>query len=231
MFTRTTSFSAMIFVIVLMLVIGCVQKVEEPVTTTDPTQEIIVPDGNGTPVLIDGIISDGEWDDAYSVVMAENINILFKKYRGYLFLALHYEEIMGPSIWLNIAVDDTLIYEFHLGAQLGEIVYTPGTPEDSLRPMYRWGETKDWYGNEVRWDTRKSQYLIDSLGKTRAVSIAESKYMNNGGEFQFKLSKFNRDNLKFRIKIYDITNVDNEYIFPENTKVNEIENWTTLVVE
>jgi hypothetical protein len=219
-------------VIFLSLLTGCIQKVEEPVTvTTNPTKEIIVPDGNGVPVLIDGVVSEGEWDDAYSVVMDEHVSILFKKYRGHLFIALHYDYIIGPMTELNIAVDDTLIYQFHISAQLGEISYAPGTPEESIGAMYRWGDTKDWYANEIRWDAGKRQYLIDSLGKDQNESIVESMYFSNGIEFQFKLSKFNSDNLKFRVQFFDLGNWDNPYIFPENTKVNEIENWTTLVVE
>jgi hypothetical protein len=232
MIMKKVSLIIISIVFLLSLFNGCIQKVEEPVTvTTDPTQMIVVPDGNGTPVLIDGIISEGEWDDAYSVVMAENINILFKKYRGHMFIAMHYDNIIGPMTDLNISVDDTLIYQFHISAQLGEIVYAPGTHEDSLVAMYRYGDTKDWYANEIRWDAGKRQYLMDSLGKTADESIVETMYFSNGTEFQFKLSKFNSNNLKFRVKFIDFGNWDNPYIFPENTKENEIENWTTLVVE
>jgi len=222
---------SILFVNLLLLafLIGCIKKVEEPPTTTDPSGMIIVPESNGRDILLDGIISDGEWDDAYKVPLENNINLFFKENDGFLYVAVNYNNNLGMGINLYLSPEDTIIYQFHISAQLGERILFPEMP-DSLEPEWVFGQTSDWYANEIRWDTRKQRKLMDSLGMPQYEAFLETMFPGDAVEFQFKLSKFNSDSLKMKIDGFGGPEYSKLMEFPEKTERKNLENWTILVV-
>lgn len=216
-------------VILISLLNSCIQKVEEPVTTTDPTKEIIVPEGNGRDILLDGIMSEGEWNDAFKVPLDNNINLFFKENDGFLYIAVNYNENVGMSINLYLSPADTIIYQFHISAQLVENILTPGMP-DSLEPEWIMGKTSDWYANEIRWDYKKQKKIMDSLNMSQYEAFLETMFPGNAVEFQFKMSKFNSDSLKMKIDGFGGPEFKSLLEFPKDTQRKNLENWTTLVV-
>ena len=47
-----------------------------------PPAEIAVPEGNGVPVITDGLFSPGEWDDAHRLALTASVQLCLKQYRG-----------------------------------------------------------------------------------------------------------------------------------------------------
>ena len=50
--------------------------------------EIAVPEGNGVPVITDGIFSPGEWDDAHRLALTPSVQLFVKQYRGVVFIGV-----------------------------------------------------------------------------------------------------------------------------------------------
>ena len=119
-----------------------------------PPTTVRVPEGNGRPILTDGIFTPGEWDDAIKIQIRPDIQLLLKKSAGFVFLGLKYSPFTLSVVDLFISPDGQAVRQLHVSAQLGErlLVGAAGPGED---PPFIWGATSDWYANEIRWDAKR----------------------------------------------------------------------------
>ena len=194
----------------------------------DPTissqSKLVVPAGNGTPVLIDGTFSPGEWEDAAALKVSEEITLYVKQYRGHVFIGVHCPEFKVKVCDLFINAGGSDIWKFHVSAQLVEmLLLKDGSPADR-RP----GKTKLWYANEVRWDEKALNEIVKAGKKTRDQAFPEVVYPYDGFEFQIKLEKFNKNRWLIRVAV--LYTVDGkEYFFPRDTKKNNTAGWLELI--
>ena len=147
--------------------------------------EVAVPEGNGVPVITDGVFSPGEWDDAHRLALTPSVQLLVKQYRGVVFIGVRGsgQGGIGPS-GLFLAAPGGPIHELHVSAQLGEKVL-PATGE---APPFRWGYTPDWYANEQRRDMEEAERLKKEGKDPIAIMIATA-YPADGIEFAIRRSK------------------------------------------
>lgn len=227
--TKNPNYLFFILLAALFLMLGCGQT-DEYTQTFNPSAEIAVPDGNGLPVLIDGIFSEGEWDDALQVSVTDTVKLYFKKFGGHLFISIPCKNMTTPVADLFFAPDDSIIYQLHVSAQLAEKRLNPNAPDED-EPRFRGGFTEGWYANEFRWDVQKQRHLIDSEGIDEGEALARAMYPTDGIEFQILQSKFGVDRLKFRAEVAWAPDYDSPTVFPENTERKKIDNWTTLVLK
>jgi len=95
----------------------------------DAANLIRVLEGDGAPVITDGLFSPGEWDDAKWIDLNQVVRLYFKQYGGVVFLGIRGAEAngIGPSA-LSIAPPAGPIHLLHVSAQLGEVI-PKGLPE------------------------------------------------------------------------------------------------------
>jgi hypothetical protein len=148
-----------------------------------PPAEVMVPQGDGAPVITDGLFSPGEWDDAARVALTPSVQLCLKQYRGVVFLGLRGSGPPGPSD-LFLAVPGGPIHQLHVSAQLGEAV-VPATGE---APPPRFGYTPDWYANEQRRDMGEAERLRKE-GKNPIEIMIATSYPSDGIEFAIRRSK------------------------------------------
>lgn len=146
---------------------------------------ITMPQGNGVPVITDGIFTPGEWDDAQRVVVADGVTLHFKEYRGVVFIGVRGEggNGIGPSE-LSLAVPHGPIQKFHTSFALWEIVLPQGGPE----PKPRVGFTAGWYANELRRDETEFARL-QKEGRSPIEVMQATSYPSDGIEFAIRRSK------------------------------------------
>ena len=187
------------------------------------SEKIIVPEGNGKPVLLDGIFSPGEWDDALKVKAHERVDLLFKVNSGHFFLGLKFRDGLGVIVDLWLSPDDRTAVQFHSSGQLGEAVHT--LPVQEMMPASRIGYTSDWDANEIKADSKlKSEW--QTAGRP-AEGYRRVLLPSDGKEFQILLSKFHPvRRLKMRFLAGDPQGL---IVFPENTDLRSTENWLELV--
>jgi len=147
--------------------------------------EIAVPEGNGVPVITDGIFSPGEWDDAHRLALTSSVQLFVKQYRGVVFIGVRGsgQGGIGPS-GLSLAVPGGPIHLLHVSAQLGEIVL----PATGDAPPFRFGYTSDWYANEQRRDMEEAERLKKE-GKDPIQIMIATAYPTDGIEFAIRRSK------------------------------------------
>jgi hypothetical protein len=145
-----------------------------------------VPEGNGVPIITDGIFSPGEWDDALRIPLSEAVELNLKQYRGVAFIGVRgLNRAMIGASELSISVPGGPIHLLHVSAQLGEVVLPPSGDA----PPFRFGFTPDWYANEQRRDMPESERL-EKEGKNPMEILATTSVPSDGIEFAVRLSKF-----------------------------------------
>jgi hypothetical protein len=191
------------------------------------SQTVRVPEGNGKPILTDGIFSPGEWDDALKIPVRPNIELLLKKSAGFVFVGIRYIPFSLSVVDLFISPDGKAIRHLHVSAQLGERLLndTPGADDD---PEFVWGDTSGWYANEIRWSERKVQALIKE-GKDSGEAQQASLYKYDGFEFQIRQSKFGSDEWLVRLETPVAPNWEKPVVFPEGTDAASTRGWLKLV--
>jgi hypothetical protein len=77
------SFSLVLILMVLAVVSSAQAGVSaQSLSPADAPKRLTVPEGNGKPVLLDGIFAPGEWDDALKVPIHDRIDLFLKKIPG-----------------------------------------------------------------------------------------------------------------------------------------------------
>lgn len=190
---------------------------------------ITVPEGNGRPILIDGIFTPGEWDDALAVDLRPDLRLHLKKTAGFVFLGVEYSKTdaraFHDSVDVFISPDGTSIRQLHVGAQLGERTLngTPGLDDD---PPFDWGETSDWYGNESRWSERNVDVLMKQ-GQTRPEAQAQSFFRSDGYEIQIRQAKFGSNEWRLGLRTYRLADKAREF-HPRGASATSTAGWFRL---
>jgi hypothetical protein len=195
-------------------------------------QSIRVPEGNGKPILIDGIFTPGEWDDALSVEVRPGLQVLLKKSDGFVFLGAKFTkfDVHGwhGSIDVFISPDGRSIRQLHAGAQLGERRLNE-TPDPGDDPPFEWGNTSDWYANEDRWSERKFEALMKE-GKSRLEAQLMSFYKSEGFELQIRQSKFGSDEWYIRLRSSNPADGTREF-HPKGSDAVSTAGWYRLLLK
>ncbi|HEU4697833.1 MAG TPA: hypothetical protein VFS40_01495 [Gemmatimonadales bacterium] len=117
-------------------------------------QSIRVPTGRPIPVLLDGWLAPGEWDDAAVVPVADSVRLLLKQVGGQVFVAVTSGAPVGRPIDLYLQDASGRITQLHASMQLGERVRGDTVWRDEV-PAWHWGNRVDWTANEAKLDEHR----------------------------------------------------------------------------
>jgi hypothetical protein len=179
---RTESTLTVVVLVALMVSVNAAPPSQEAPAIAGP---VTVPEGNGVPVITDGLFSPGEWDDALRIVLNEAVTLHLKEYRGVVFIGVRGQGAagIGPSE-LFLSAPGGPIQKLHVSAQLFEAVLSAGGAE----PPVRFGLTTDWYASELRRDMEESARL-EKAGKNPIEIMRATSYPSDGIEFAIRRSK------------------------------------------
>jgi hypothetical protein len=214
---------------VILLVETSISAAKVPCSLEDSAESIMVPEGNGKPVLLDGLFSPGEWEDAEKIIIHPNVHLYLKKYGGHVFIGIKITPYKTSVVDMFISADGKSIHHLHASAQIGERLVNDNSGLWD-KPSFIWGYSVDWYANEIRWDNGKMQELMKK-GKGRNEAQEMSYFKYDGFEFQIKESKFSSDCWMFRILVPMAPDFDNPVVFPEGTEMKSTNGWLRLELE
>ena len=184
---------AAVFVLLVMVTVIMAQHKDIPV--------IQVPEGQCKPVLLDGIMTPAEWDDALKVKIHERIDLLVKVNAGHLFLGLKFEDAAGVIVDLWLTSDDKTVYQMHSSGRLSEGVFKLPVKEGPAELSM--GHTTDWDANEIKSHQKKKDEWVAAGRPGGMEAYRKVLYPSDGKEFQIMLSKFSSNTLKLRFKSGD----------------------------
>jgi hypothetical protein len=197
--------------------------------TAAETKSIRVPKGDGRPVMLDGLFSPGEWEDAKKIEIQQNVSLYLKKYGGHVFIGIKITPFRTSVVDMFISPDGKSIHHLHASAQVGErIVNENSGPWDN--PSFIWGNAVDWQANEIRWDQEKMQALIKE-GKNQNEAQEMSFFKYDGFEFQVRQSKFSSDQWFFRVEVPIAPDFNKPIIYPSGTVMKSTKGWIRLELD
>jgi hypothetical protein len=210
-------------------VLGLVGYLLAPVGSAVDAEIVKIPEAKGAPVLLDGLFSPREWDGAWQRDLGAGVKLCLKKMEGHIFVGVRYSPFKGSVADLFISPDGQAIYHLHASAQIGE----RRVQENSSRwenPEFIWGDTSDWYANEIRWNQKRMDQLIKE-GRGRDEAQAMSFYRYDGFEFQIKASKFSSRSWLFRVEASIPPDWERPIVFPVGTAMTKTDGWLRLVLD
>jgi hypothetical protein len=181
-------------------------------------QQILkVANGSGTPVLIDGRITDDEWHDAMTVTLEPTIRLHLKQFKGHVYLALKTER--GSPVYVDLFIEDgdKRLHNLHASMQIGERLLTGSDWTDSSPPT-NWGNHVDWIANEAKTDGQKDQRL----------PFVKQLFPYDGMEFQILSTKFVGRKWRLRIEVRDFAGQLPDKVFPAASDRRNTERWFVL---
>lgn len=222
-------FDVLLFVLWLVPAV-CISQTDSIQQYDPQINSLHIPVANGNPVLLDGIFSEGEWDDAAIIAVNEQITLRFKQFQGHVFIGIDCPDILAPVVDIFLAVDSTQMLQLHIAAQLGErLLFPQVTDREDAR--FVWGKISDWYANEFRWNSPMTDSLVRKAGKSWEESMKIASFDADGIELQIKQSKIPFDKWFFRFELGEGGNYDKPTVYPAGTEQKNINGWTKLVLK
>jgi hypothetical protein len=179
-----------------------------------------VPQGNGTPVMIDGKFSDGEWQDAAVKEIAPSIHLYLKQYKGNVFLGLKATTPFKAYVDLFLCPEAGKLFNLHASMQLGERVLS-GNDWTDTEPPTQWGNETDWTASRSKFDPLKD----------RELPVTERLFPYDGKEFQLRRARFKGRRWRVRIEVRDLAGTHPTIAFPSNSERFKTDRWAVLNLE
>ncbi len=186
---------------------------------------LTVPEGNGAPVITDGIFSAGEWDDALQVPLHGSVTLLVKEYRGVVFIGIRGrgQAGIGPSE-LFLSTPGGAIHKMHVSAQL----YEAELPAFGEAPPPRFGFTTDWYANETRRDELAYQRMLTD-GRNEQEALKAATHSSEGREYAIRRFKVPGSVWLLRLSAsVDIASTPHTITYPPFTPERPTTGWQEL---
>ncbi len=190
------------------------------------SKTVIVPEGSGSRIILDGIFSKGEWDDALQYPITDHYTIYLKADPEVLLIGL---KSANPSVCqvtdLWITPDDREIYQLHSSALLaeGKIAF-PFVMKNSRHLVL---SHEAWEANFPERDDAEIEESI-AAGRTRGLEKEIEAYRKKDGrEYRIFRKKFPGNRLKMRIEVRDSNGGG---VYPEDATFREAGKWVELVL-
>jgi hypothetical protein len=190
------------------LIIGCLSQ------NVSAQQTIKVPEGNSNPVLIDGIFSKDEWQDAATVKVNDSVTLYLKQFRGHVFIGVKTNTTYPAYVDMFLLTAGNELYNLHASMQIGERLLT-GNAWTDREPAWRWGNHVGWIANEAKYDSTKDRSLPDK----------EKVFPYEGKEFQLLRSRFTGKQWRLRI---EVRGSSEDIPFPANSERRQTASWAIL---
>jgi hypothetical protein len=161
------------------------------------------------PVMIDGKLAAGEWDDAKQFNLGDAARVCVKESNGFVWLAIEVLKEETFTADLYVATDDGRVTDLHSSAKLGERVAANGKFSDT----WTWWNNDRWVANYSRVDSWDSRTFMPE--KVREFQIARSRFPGKRWRIMFGL----------------MTPAPNNWtsiVFPPSAKDTDPSNWITL---
>lgn len=188
------------------------------------SNRIIVPEGKQ--VVIDGIFSKDEWDDALRLSISENYDIYLKVNSGNLFIGLKSAKPIGMLLTeIYITSNEKEFYNLHSSAALGEGVIP--FPSDLKSLKFSVNNNKNWEANCDAFDKVEEEKWYPG-GKPNGPEKYDKTFKKKDGkEYKINLNKFSGTRLKMAVGLRGAKGAAH---FPDNFDFKSWEGWTELIL-
>lgn len=201
-------------------VLGAAAAAPAPLGAQAPAPSTIdVPVTHGAPVLLDGQLSPGEWDDARVLPLGDSLRLLVKQTGGHVFVALATPGRVPRPVEIFIDDGRDTLHVLHASAQVGERAFADTLWQGAV-PPWRWGNHVDWIANEAKVDA----------ARPAGDPMADRLFPADATEFQIRRSRFPAARWRVRIDVMAFAAGRPVEVFPRGAN-RDPSTWLTLVLD
>lgn len=135
----------------------------------------------GSPILIDGHLSKGEWADAAAIPLNDFAVVHVKQSAEYVYLAVELLKNNNGTVDLYLAPADGKIYDLHASAKLGERTLHGSTWPDE----WNWWNNDGWAANVSRVDSWEKRTLLKE--SVREYQISKARFPGSQWRLMFEI--------------------------------------------
>ena len=181
-------------------------------------------------VLVDGMVTDAEWKDAFVEQVTPTAQLFIKQTPAYLYIAVRYTDTIVYYSDLFLEGRNDTVLNFHASMQVA-LRKLLGREWNMQTPSFQWGRQEGWAASQYRKDQQKEalkrKELIERTGdRSSQVAIKEVMYPANGQEYQISKSLLPSGSLKFMVQIRDMEwKRAQPYVFPASAELHNTGRW------
>ncbi len=132
-------------------------------------------------VMIDGVLSKGEWQDAKRVEVPDVATLYFQQSAGSVYIAVEYTKQASGIVDLYLSPAEGEIYDFHASAKLGERKLQANTYSD-----WAWWNNRDWTANVSHVDSFEKRTFLPA--PVREYQIRCARFPSVSWRLRFELT-------------------------------------------
>lgn len=192
------------------------------------SKSIIVPEGKSHQIVIDGIFSTGEWDDALKFPISEQFEIYLIVDSGILFIGLKSAKPLGMAVSeIYITSNDNEFYNLHSSLALAEGVIPFGQS-----PKFTVNYYQDWEANFCKYNkVNYEKWVAEGKPFDDLEKYNEIFEKTDGREYRINLNKFTGTRLKMIAGLtYTQGAAKKNVRYPENASLENSDSWLELIL-
>jgi len=172
---------------------------------------------SGEAVVIDGKISQEEWEGALGISVAPDATALVFQTDKDLLLAVRLTTPSPSYVDLFLLLDDGKRVNLHASMQVGEREL-PAEGWTDHKPPTHWGRQVHWRANAVK----------DAPDKKATTPVSEMFIPYEGFEFRLSKQRFGGRSLRLRVEVRDFTARRADLVFPAGSTRFDAKSWAEL---
>lgn len=197
----------------LMLIVAC-----SPVNTEDG--QVIVPVISDRRPVIDGQVTEKEWQGAHRVAIDDGVSLLMFQTDEDVWLAVKADTESPPYVDIFLLLDDKQRINLHASMQVGERAIPADGWTDRVPPT-KWGKQDNWQANFVK----------EVPGKDDSASLKEQLAPYDGFEFRLSRERFTGRQWRMRWEVRDFAGVRKDIVFPKESTRFDAETWALVLLD
>ena len=138
-------------------------------------------------VMIDGVLSEGEWQHAVSVDVPDTARLYFQRSADFVYVAVQYTNSPSGIVDLYLSPREGEVFDLHASAKLGERQLRGKT-----FPDWSWWNNHDWTANISHVDSFEKRTFLPA--PIREYQIRHSRFGSNAWRVRFELTAMGANN-------------------------------------
>lgn len=152
-------------------------------------------------VMIDGMLSKGEWQNAKRVEVPSVATLYFQQSAEFVYIAVEYKNSPSGIVDLYLSPAEGEIYDFHASAKLGERKLHVNAYSD-----WAWWNNRDWTANVSRVESFERRTFLST--PVREYQIRRARFPSVTWRLRFELTAMSANNEAQAITIFPQATAD-----------------------
>lgn len=164
-------------------------------------------------VMIDGVLSEGEWEKASQIEVPGLARLYFQRSADFVFMAVEYTHFPSGTVDLYLSPREGEIYDLHASAKLGERQLQTG-----IFPDWVWWNNRDWTANVSRADSFEKPSFLPA--RVREYQIRRTRFPSHVWRLRFELIAMDANNV-----------TESKAVFPPDTSDKSTSGWLSVEIQ